>query len=253
MRAMDLFEAFDLRPGAIVAAVGGGGKTSLVYALGYEAAARGLCAVVTTTTKFTRPPGLPMPAIIETTDMRAADDIGDAAAAGKVFVVSTGTGTRDRLLGVLPETIGALATLGLGLITVEADGSAHRPFKAPGEHEPVIPSPATDVIVCVGLHVLGQPLNEQWVHRPGIVAELSEVPLGAPVTTDVIVRTLLHASGGLKAVPPGARVHALLNNPPTPEHETLAAHIAERLVYGGYHRAVVATAHIPGDIRAVVK
>ena len=39
---MDLFEAFDFQPGAIVAAVGGGGKTSLVYALGTEAAAMGL-------------------------------------------------------------------------------------------------------------------------------------------------------------------------------------------------------------------
>ena len=34
--------------------------------------------------------------------------------------------------------------------------------------------------------------------------------------------------------------------------DAAGAHIAQRLVYGGYHRAVVATAHIAGDVRAVV-
>jgi molybdenum cofactor cytidylyltransferase len=194
-----------------------------------------------------------MPPIIETTDMRAADEVADVIAPGKAFVVSTGEGTHGRLHGVLPETIASLATLGLGLIAVEADGSAHRPFKAPAEHEPVIPSSATDVVVCLGLSVLGQPLSEQWVHRPEVVAALAGTQPGTPVTPDCIVRTLLHEAGGRKGVPPSARLHALLNNPTTPEHEQLAVHIAERLVYGGYRRAVVAAAHRPGDVRAVVK
>jgi molybdenum cofactor cytidylyltransferase len=250
---MDLFDAFDFHAGAIVAVVGGGGKTSLVYALGSEAAERALIAVITTTVKFTRPPGMPMPPVIETTDMRAADDVAEAMAPGKAWVVSSGEGTRGRLLGLLPDTIDSLATLGLGLIAIEADGSAHRPFKAPAAHEPVIPSSATDVVVCLGLSVLGQPLSEQWVHRPEVVAALAGTQPGTPVTPDCIVRTLLHEAGGRKGVPPSARLHALLNNPTTPEHEQLAVHIAERLVYGGYRRAVVAAAHRPGDVRAVVK
>lgn len=239
--------------GAIVAAVGGGGKTSLVYGLATEASGRGLSAIVTTTTKFTRPPGLTMPEVVETTDSRAAADIGATLKAGEVLVASTGTGTRDRLLGFLPDTIASLAALGPGLITVEADGSAHRPFKAPGPNEPVIPACATDVVVCVGLDVLGHALDQTWVHRPEIVAQLAKAALGAPVTANLIVRTLLHPDGGRKGVPGSSRVHALLNHPATDEHERLAVHIAERLVYGGYHRAVVATAFIPGDVRAVVK
>ncbi len=250
---MDLFEAFGLNHGAIVAAVGGGGKTSLVYALANEAAARHLSAIVTTTVKFTHPPGMEMPEVIETTDTRAADDVGVRLRPGHVVVASTGEGARNRLLGFLPDTIASLAALRPGLIAVEADGSAHRPFKAPGQQEPVIPACATDVVVCVGLGVLGRPLDQTWVHRPEIVAQLAVTAIGAPITANVIVRTLLHPDGGRKGVPQGARLHALLNHPPDAEHERLAVHIAERLVYGGYHRVVIATAHIPGAVRAVVK
>lgn len=250
---MDLYEAFALSPGAIVAAVGGGGKTSLVYALAYEAAGRGLSAIVTTTTKSTRPAGLPMPPIVETMDARLASDVGRSLSPGGVLVASAGDASRGRIAGFAPESIASLATISPGLVAVEADGSAHRPFKAPADHEPVVPACSTDVVVCVGLEVLGRALEARWVHRQEIVATLTDSFPGTIVTADTVVRVLLHQAGGRKNVPPGARIHALLNGPSTAEHEKLGTHIAERLVYGGYHRAVVATAHKPGDIRAVVR
>lgn len=252
MRWMDLFEAFDLAPGTIVAVVGGGGKTSLVYALAAEAAARGLSAIVTTTARFTRPSGIPMPPLIEGDDATIAGLVARKLAAGGVVVAVSGGAGQGRFAGFVPETIERLAALCPGLIAVEADGSAHRPFKAPAEHEPVVPACATDVVVCVGLAVLGHAINDQWVHRPELVSRLADVPPDSAVTPSVIIRVLLHPDGGRKGVPPGARLHALLNGPLTAEHETLATHIAQRLVYGGYHRAVVATAHRPGDIRAVL-
>ena len=249
---MDLYEAFDLAPGAIVAAVGGGGKTSLVYALAQAAADRGLSAIVTTTTKFTRPRGITMPAIVETSDLDPSQGLGEALTPGAVVVATTGAGERGRLLGFEPGSVARLAELGAGLIAVEADGSAHRPFKAPGAHEPVIPACATDVVVCVGLEVLGHELCDTWVHRSELAGALAESPPGEPVTADLILRVLLHPEGGGKGVPPRARLHALLNNPASPEHEKLAVHLGQRLVYGGFGRVVVASAHRPGDIRAVL-
>ena len=249
---MDLYEAFALSPGAIVAVVGGGGKTSLVHALAAGAAARGLSAVVASTTKFTRPPGRDMPPLLETTDEQAAAAVGLALEPGCVLALSSGAGTHSRLSGFAPTTIDGLATVGAGLIAVEADGAAHRPFKAPANHEPVIPAASTHVIVCVGLQVLGRPLDSAWVHRPELVAGLSNAAIGDPVTADIILAVLLHELGGRKGLPSGARLSALLNGPSTAEHERLGMHIAGRLVYGGYHRAVVARAHVPGDVRAVV-
>ena len=240
------------RRGAIVAAVGGGGKTSLVYALGRESAERGLAAIVTTTTRFTRPPGGQTPMIIETTEDRLAADVGVALRPGEALVAISGHGEHGRMHGFNAETISGLAALQPGLIAVEADGSAHRPFKAPAPHEPVIPPCTTDVIVCVGLAVLGHNLDDVWVHRSELASELADVPMGSPVTANTVVRVLLHPEGGRKGVPPGARVHALLNNPASPEHEQLAVHIGQRLVYGGFCRVVVASAHVPGDVRAVL-
>ena len=251
---MDLYDAFGLVHGAIVAAVGGGGKTSLIFALANNAAERGLSAIVTTTTKFTPPPGIPLPPVLETSDSRAEEDIKLALAPGNVVVAITGRGERERMLGFEPQTIVSMEATSPGLIVIEADGSAHRPFKAPGEHEPVIPACATDVIVCVGLDVLGHRLDETWVHRPEIVAALSGARTGEIVTADMIVQVLTAGGGGRKHVPHGARIHALLNHPRTPEHESLGKHIAQRLVYEGFATAVVATAHTPGgDVRAVVR
>ncbi len=249
---MDLFEAFGFGPGVIVAAVGGGGKTSLVYSLANEAAGRGLAAAVTTTVRFTRPRGIAMPPCTETT----ADGLGAAFARemrpGEAHTFISAEVEAGRMAGFPADVVGELPR-GEYVLAIEADGSAHRPFKAPAAHEPAIPATATDVVVCVGLSVLGHPLSDNWVHRPGLVSDLTKVATGAPVTADVIVETLLHAEGGRKCVPAGARVHALLNRPLTPDHHAIANHIAARLVYGGYNRAVIATAHESGAIHGVVR
>jgi len=250
---MDLYEAFGLSPGAIVAAVGGGGKTSLVFGLALEAASRGLSAVVSTTTKFTRPPGAQMHPVVETTDGSAAEDLARAIVAGTVVVAISGHGDHRRMHGFTTETFGQIAALAPGIITIEADGSANRPFKAPATHEPVIPDCVTDVVVCVGLSVLGHQLGDAWVQRSELAAVLADVPVGALVTPDVVARVMLHPNGGRRAVPVGARLHALLNNPASTEQERLAVHIGQRLVYGGYSRAIVASAHVAGDIRAILR
>jgi molybdenum cofactor cytidylyltransferase len=93
----------------------------------------------------------------------------------------------------------------------EADGSRMRPFKAPAEHEPVIPPETTLAVPVVGADVFGQPLDAAHVHRAEIVAALTGAPLGAEVTPEIVARTLTHPHGGLKNVPDGARVKVLIN------------------------------------------
>jgi molybdenum cofactor cytidylyltransferase len=249
---VDLFEAFGFGPGVIVAAVGGGGKTTLVFSLANEAAARGLAAAVTTTVRFTRPRGIAMPPCVETTAEGLAATFAREMRPGEARTFISAEVEAGRMAGFPAEVVAELPRDDY-VLAIEADGSAHRPFKAPAAHEPAIPSSTTDVVVCVGLSVLGHPLSDHWVHRPGLVSDLTKVATGAPVTADVIVETLLHAEGGRKCVPEGARLHALLNRPLTPEHQAVANHIAARLVYGGYNTAVIATAHEAGAIHGVVR
>src|SRR5207244_992641 len=93
----------------------------------------------------------------------------------------------------------------------EADGSRMRPFKAPAEHEPVIPAETTLVVPVVGADVFGKPLDPDHVHRPELVSALSGAPLGTPITPEIVARVLAHPDGGRKGVPAGARVVVLIN------------------------------------------
>jgi molybdenum cofactor cytidylyltransferase len=96
-------------------------------------------------------------------------------------------------------------------VLIEADGARMRPFKAPAEHEPVIPAETTLVVPVVGAEVFGQTLDDEHVHRAARVAELAGWAMGAPITPELVARIITHLSGGLKGVPDGARVIALIN------------------------------------------
>lgn len=238
---MDLFDAFALEPGRVVACVGGGGRTALAYRAVLEAVQRGMPAIVVPAVRSTGPEPGSDHRCLTTTDATLVADAMQALHPGEALAL---VGVRDEH-GEFPGfALDAIAGLQLpfGLVCVDGDGARTRWFKAPGPHEPAIPGNVTDVVVCVGLEVLGLPLSDAWVHRPGIVSDLTGAATGAPVTADIIVQVLLHESGGRKNVPPGARIHALLDNPATDEHLSLANHIAARLVYGGYTSAVIATA-----------
>ena len=93
----------------------------------------------------------------------------------------------------------------LDIILNEADGSRMRPFKAPADHEPVVPECTTLLVPMVGVDTLGCPLTEEYVHRPGRVAALAGVEVGVEVTPSIVASVLTHPQGGLKGMPPGAR------------------------------------------------
>lgn len=238
---MDLFEAFALEPGRVIASVGGGGRTALAYGVVLEAAGRGMPAIVVPAVRSTGPePGSPH-RCLTTSDATLVADAMQAVHPGEALALVGDRDDHGEFPGFSLESIAGLA-LPLGIIAVDGDGARTRWFKAPGVHEPAIPPNATDVVVCVGLEILGLPLSDAWVHRPGVVSDLTGAATGAPVTADIIVQVLLHERGGRKNVPQGARLHALLENPVTDEHLSLANHIAARLVYGGFTSAVIATA-----------
>ncbi len=242
MGGMSLLEAFGVGPGSMVAVVGGGGKTSLVFRLAFEAQERGIPAVVTTTVKFTRPAGQPMPPVVAGRPDRLAERCTAALAAGGAVTLVSGVGDRGRMLGFEPAVIDGLREAGR-IVLVEGDGSAHRPFKAPAAHEPVIPGGATHVVVCAGLQALGKPLDGRWVHRTELAARLCGLRPGEQLTVEAMAAVLLHPEGGRKGVPAGARLMALLNVPDRCEGAAEGGLLAETLVGGEFEAAAVATAH----------
>ncbi len=224
----------------MVAVVGGGGKTSLVYALAREVAALGGRALVTGTTRFTPAPhGWPMPPLIETRPGEVASMVVRASRGPGVLVV-TGIEPQPtgRLAPVAPEEIATLAGIaGVDAVLVEADGSRARAFKAPGDHEPVVPETATHVVVVVGASVLGHPLAEAHVHRPERVrAIVPGLPADAVCDAALIARVLAHEEGGRKHIG-GCPFAVVVNQADT--HAEAARVIAEAVRGAGVLRVLV--------------
>ena len=197
-----LTELEAIGPG-IVCLVGGGGKTSLLYALGEDMAEAGNEVLCTTTTKMRRPdsPGR-LPVML-------ASDPGALVlpSGGAMFAArrSPPGGDPDKVHGYNAAEVDALADRGLAAwIFVEADGSAGRPMKAPAGHEPVIPAGTSVVIGVIGLSCLSQPCTPERVFRAERFAAVTGLALGAPVTPEAVAKLVLHPSGLFKNSPAAA-------------------------------------------------
>src|SRR5690606_18076711 len=115
----------------LVAIVGGGGKTSLMFALAAALPGR---VVMTTTTRIFAAQMKRAPAVVYADDLSPLCDALDAH--GRCLVVGRVDG--DKAFGVDPDLPARLlARPDVDYVLVEADGSRMRPVKAPADHEPV--------------------------------------------------------------------------------------------------------------------
>ncbi len=124
-------------------------------------------------------------------------------------------------------------------LLIEADGARNRSLKAPAVYEPVIPSFVDLVAPMVGLDVLGQRLDEIYVHRPEIVAAVLAVEAGVELEPEHLIGVLTHPLGALKDVPPLARVRLILNKADGVNREQIAEKIAEQVLEEGRIQSVV--------------
>jgi molybdenum cofactor cytidylyltransferase len=234
---MDLCDALAVRPGDVVALVGGGGKTSALYRLGQELGARGWPVVLGGTTRFTPPESGAAP------NLRLLAERGPAWLSGQgawPLTVATGWGNNGRLLPVSMTWVDELhAAHPDWTVVLEADGSAMRPFKAPAAHEPAIPAAATLVVAVAGIDAAGRALDETHVHRPEQVRAISGAAPGSLVDERLMAAVLAHPEGGRKSVPVGARWVPLINKADT-EPRLARALVLAHLLRGDAERVVVA-------------
>jgi probable selenium-dependent hydroxylase accessory protein YqeC len=207
---VSLLDLLGLRRPEVVAVVGAGGKTTLVYRLAAEARGLGWRVLVSTTTHMgTLPEATTGPVLVE-----AEGDVEGSlreALAGRGIATVLGRRVRpDKLQGIAPERVDALAGLA-DLVLVEADGARGRSLKVPAEHEPVIPSSTTLVVVVAALDAVGARLSPEHVHRVEGVAEATGKGLGATLEESDLVACLTHAGGYPSRVPPRARAAVFLN------------------------------------------
>ncbi len=225
---MKLARALRVQRKAVVAFVGGGGKTTAMFRLADELASQGWRVISTTTTRLFESQAAQAPAIVTTQELETLAARLDEH--GHVLVAAPRTDGTKRL-GVSPALVAELiARPDVDAIVVEADGSRRRPFKAPADFEPVVPEVTTHLVPVVGVDVLGRPLDERNVHRPERVAALVNVPAGTVLTPALVARGLAHPQGGAKGRPPGARLVPLMNRVERSEHLEGARELAAQLL-----------------------
>ena len=231
----------------LVAFVGGGGKTSLMFALAAALPGR---VVITTTTRIFAAQMRHAAAVVYADDLSPLGRLLEAH--GRVLVVGHVEG--DKAHGVAPDLPGRLLDRpDVDFVLVEADGSRMRPAKAPADHEPVIPPQTTLVVPVAGLDALEGPLD-RVVHRPERVRAIAGAGLDSDdrLTAGGLARLLAHPLGGLKGAPDTARVVPVLNKVEGEARRTAAEETARQLLgQARVARVVLAAAHAPAPVRAV--
>lgn len=184
----------------IIALVGGGGKTTLMYRLAHELASIGRKVACTTTTHIMKPnANFPFP------------------------VFGTPLSDNPKKLKAPSPDVFAEIVSSFDTVIVEADGSRGLPLKLPAEHEPVIP-PQTDLVLCIaGLDAIGKPLGE-ICHRSEIVGNFLGKLYDEPISVDDVARMLPHLAG--KHVPSTAKIQPIINKVNTVADKRLAQEIA---------------------------
>lgn len=161
----------------VIAFVGGGGKTTLIYELARELAGVGKQVLVTTTTHMKEPEK--KWEADHTVGVPCEEQLG-------------------KIKGVSEEEYRKLKDR-CDILLVEADGAKRKPLKAPAEHEPVIPKDADMVIGMAGVSAIGKTI-EEGCHRAELVGKLLGKNITEVITVEDLVKVLKSEQGQKKQV-----------------------------------------------------
>ena len=205
MRTASVVEALGLeRAPELVAIVGGGGKSSLMFDLAQALAGR---VVMTTTTRIFAAQMSQAEEACTLADENWCERLDEFDSS----LLMVGRVEGDRAVGVpaeLPAEI--LARPGVDWVVVEADGSRMRPVKAPASHEPVVPDQTDLLIPVVGIDALSGPVSDV-AHQPEQVSRITGLAPEEILTPEALASLLTSSQGGLKNAAQNVRVAVLIN------------------------------------------
>lgn len=246
-----LTEALRLKPpGDLISLTGGGGKTSLLFALSRELAAAGQNVIATTTTRIATAEVLRAPSYCLANDLSHLHQ----NLAEHHFCVVVGSLGHDKAKDVpidLPAKL--LAHPDVDVVIVEADGAKMLPVKAPADHEPVVPPQTTLLIPLAGIDALSAPIQD-IAHRPRRLAQLLGISLHEKLTPEHVARLLTSPHGGLRNVPPQARVIPFINKVETDEQHAQALEIARQVItHPRINRVLIGALQTDQPVRQIIK
>jgi len=227
-----LIEALALRAREHIALVGGGGKTTLMFALANELRRNGKQVIASTTTKVWHREALEYEKVLLVQNEEGWNNkrAGGLNSEGTVFLGRNilDSGKVEGISASLADEV--FHDSKAQYVIVEADGSAGHPLKAPAEHEPIIPSSATIVVAMMGLEAMGARLDEATAFRVDQVKYITGLETGGILTPSALAKVFLHPVGLSKGAPEGARRVIFLNKGDLIEKERKAEELADILL-----------------------
>jgi len=244
---MQITQALPLTKGMSLCFVGGGGKTSMIFALATELAGQGFSVLITTTTAIFHPDHGSKPNA-QPSNKLVIGDIKELCKyppkAGQIVVAAKSHDPKtDKLKGYTP---GALArvrkNLSFDFILIEADGSKRLPIKAPAAHEPVIPGWTDMVIGCIGLDCLGNPMDDRTVHRPEHFSAVTNLGPGEIIGQEHLISLVTDSLGLFKNTSKNMKKIVVFNKADTKELVQNGRVLASRILkeYPGVEDCLVA-------------
>ena len=208
------------QPAPRIAAVGAGGKTSLLKQMLVEYKEQGRRPLLVATTHMKK----------ETVPYFTTED-----SMGKILEVREREGMviagreakRGRIQSLSEPIMEQIWELPAPVL-VEADGARMLPAKVPGEQEPVIPEQTQTVLSVYGLDAIGQKIKD-CCFRPELVSEVLGKDVEELLTEDDLVTLAISDDGGKKNVLPEMDFYIVLNKADDERRLKMAERIALKL------------------------
>jgi probable selenium-dependent hydroxylase accessory protein YqeC len=231
-RVKSLIDALALGPREHIALVGGGGKTTLMFALAEELRRNGKRVITSTTTKVWHKEAQQYEKLLLVGDEADWKNKTMEGLSGEETVfVGRSILESGKVEGINPSLADEVYhDSNVHYLVVEADGSAGHPLKAPAEHEPVIPSSVTMVVAMMGLEALSARLEEATAFRVEQVKKVTGLDTGELLTPVALARVFLHPTGLFKSAPGSARRVVFLNKGDLIKEERKAEELADILL-----------------------
>ena len=239
---LKLYKALNIGVGDVVAFVGAGGKSSAILQITDELLEAEVPVLVAPTTKMSLSEVERVGPILVSGDMKnLSAEVAEALANAGAVVAGSTMLSKRRIGGVEPSRMPSLVPE-RGVTLVEADGSRRRPVKGTAAHEPLIPEGTTLVVAVGGLRGLGEPVDEEHVHRPEIFSKITGVGPGHTIDAPAFARALL---AGLGNTPESARRAALLADVEPGPRMARASVVARALWRNGVRNVILTS--LPGE------
>lgn len=213
----------------IVSLVGGGGKTTLLYALAAESCADVPSAIFTTT--HILPPSEENVSLLVPF---SEENCRSLWAQGAVAAAGTPSPSDGKLAPPDEKTVSFLLREAKA-VYIEADGSKRQPLKFPAAHEPVVLPESTHIVAVAGLSAVGKGPDE-CIQRLSLARETVDIP-DEPITENTAAQLLWAGYGAYDPV-------FLLNQADTREKQESGERLAAILKELGARRVII-TALLP--------